>query len=82
MSTTFDPAPIKEFFLEKFEPAKSYESADLSVSTNELFASLYNVFPFKDFTAESLHSWLKEANFKLIETGKLTFEWILMKKQL
>lgn len=81
MFTTFDPTPIKEFFLENYEPANSYDTADLAVSTNELFTSLFNVFPFKEFTAESLHTWLKEGKFKLIETGKLTFEWILMKKQ-
>lgn len=71
---------IESFFDNHYTPANHIGMADTIVSTKQLYDALFSIFPFKEFTPEILHNWLTARKFKLVETGKLTFEWIMNKK--
>lgn len=81
--TTEDPLLLKMklYFLSQYEPATSYNQADFTMTTNEIFEAFGKLYRNEViFSRDALATWLHEKGFSFTDTGKLNFEWLLKKQ--
>jgi len=81
-SVSTDPLleKMKNYFLSIYQPATSYNDAEITMSTNELFEAFGKLYKNEQlFNRNNLATWLLDMGFTFTDTGKVNFEWLLKK---
>jgi hypothetical protein len=68
---------IKNYLLQYYLPSNNINETDFHLSTNEIYESLFSVFPFPDlFRMSDIALWLHEGGYKFADFGEMRFKWL------